>query len=392
MAALFLLLCPAAADTERLAPEVVIAKRPVKIAQLVGETDHERKVPTANRTWSRYKLAGTDLGVSFRHKRRTYLLFGDTIGPPGGDAFAWTTDDNPEDGLELTFLDDGNGTYRPLTIPGISQRDFEVPMEGTSVGGRMYVYHTTNHSETVTMGRSVVAVSEDDGKSFRYLYDLSHQHFINVSVVEVKAQDWKGVPQRRGDGLFLFGSGPYRESEVRLAYQPARQIETASSLRYFTGLDRAGRPVWSGDEAEARPLFALPDVKAGGIGELSVSYNRFLRKWLLLYNSGQPRGILLRTADRPWGPWSEAQVLFEPWQDGGYGHFLHVNWEFRKLDEAHDPGRENEWGGEYGPYQLEHLARGRQGETTIYFTLSTWNPYTVVLMKATLRRQAAPSR
>ena len=152
------------------------------------------------------QLAGTDLGVSFRHKGRTYLLFGDTIGPPGGDAFAWTTDDNPEDGLDLTFLDDGNGTYRPLTIPGISQRDFEVPMEGTSVGGRMYVYHTTNHSETVPMGRSVVAVSEDDGKSFRYLYDLSHQHFINVSVVEVKAQDWKGVPQRRGDGLFLFGS------------------------------------------------------------------------------------------------------------------------------------------------------------------------------------------
>ena len=36
---------------------------------------------------------------------------------------------------------------------------------------------------------------------------------------------------------------------------------------------------------------------------------------------------------------------------------------------------------------LEHLARGRRGETTIYFTMSTWDPYTVVLMKASLQRR-----
>ena len=48
--------------------------------------------------------------------------------------------------------------------------------------------------------------------------------------------------------------------------------------------------------------------------------------------------------------------------------------------------RENEWGGEYGPYQFGRLATGDAASTTIYFTMSTWNPYTVVLMKATLRR------
>jgi hypothetical protein len=33
------------------------------------------------------------------------------------------------------------------------------------------------------------------------------------------------------------------------------------------------------------------------------------------------------------------------------------------------------------------LATGNNSSTTIYFTMSTWNPYTVVLMKATLSKK-----
>ena len=42
-----------------------------------------------------------------------------------------------------------------------------------------------------------------------------------------------------------------------------------------------------------------------------------------------------------------------------------------------------QWGGEYGAYQFEEMATGAGSTTTICFTLSTWNPYAVVLMKAT---------
>jgi hypothetical protein len=65
---------------------------------------------------------------------------------------------------------------------------------------------------------------------------------------------------------------------------------------------------------------------------------------------------------------------------------MHTNWEFEKCDNIHNPGRENEWGGEYGPYQFEHFAVGDDHSTTIYFTMSTWNPYEVVLMKTILRK------
>jgi hypothetical protein len=62
-----------------------------------------------------------------------------------------------------------------------------------------------------------------------------------------------------------------------------------------------------------------------------------------------------------------------------------MGWENRKCDAVHDPGREEGNGDPYGPYQVEDLATGDESSTTIYFTLSTWNPYTVVLMKTTLR-------
>jgi hypothetical protein len=90
-------------------------------------------------------------------------------------------------------------------------------------------------------------------------------------------------------------------------------------------------------------------------------------------------------ADHPWGPWSEPFTIFEPWRDGGYCHFMHTNWEHQNCDNVHDEGREYAWGGEYGPYQFDQMATGGNGETTIYYTMSTWNPYTVVLMKSTLR-------
>ena len=351
-----------------------------KISQLIGDYDHHLQISTLNQTESRYGLISTDLGVPFHHNGKTYILFGDSWGTPEGDAIAYTTDSNPEDGLELTCITDGEGIYKPVTIPGVSQGAFEVPVEGISLGGDMYVYHSTDNSETVVMGRSVLAVSRDDGETFSYLYDVSESHFINVSVVSVDLAEWPGFPEDTGNGLVLFGSGAYRQSDVRLAYQPADQIEAPQSIRFLTGVDQNNIPLWSEEEDDATPLFSQSCV-----GEFSVTYNRFLQKWLMLYNCDAPRGINFRTADDPWGPWSEAQLLFDPWEDNGYCHFMHADWQFSQCDSVHDPGRQNEWGGEYGPYQFEELATGNDSFTTIYFTLSTWNPYTVILMKSTLR-------
>ena len=53
-------------------------------------------------------------------------------------------------------------------------------------------------------------------------------------------------------------------------------------------------------------------------------------------------------------------------------------------DAVADPGRDAEWGGEYGPYLIESLTESHDRGATIRFAMSTWNPYETVLMESEL--------
>ena len=53
-----------------------------------------------------------------------------------------------------------------------------------------------------------------------------------------------------------------------------------------------------------------------------------------------------------------------------------------------DPKRENEWGGEYGPYIMARFTIAKDGGCRIFYTMSTWNPYQVVVMRSDLKVKA----
>jgi hypothetical protein len=91
-------------------------------------------------------------------------------------------------------------------------------------------------------------------------------------------------------------------------------------------------------------------------------------------------------------------VLFDPRADDGYCVFIHdarpgkhcppESPNPRDALISRDRGGADAYGGEYGPYVIDAFTRGEAGrQSTIYFTLSTWNPYQVVLMKASLTRR-----
>lgn len=367
--------------------DIIITQQATKISQLTGDYDRHLNKPTLSQTHTRYRIEGTDLGIPFQDGETTWLLFGDTWGPKSGlhNVIGYTKDETPEDGLKLDFVTDEVGRYQGIMIPGVSTTGaFEVPTGGMVINNEFYIWITTDHSEAVTMGRSVLATATRENMmkaQFSKVYDLSTSKFINVFPVRIKNSDWNFLPPHEGEGLLLFASGSYRKSHVYLAYQPVSGIKSKNSIRYFAGM-KDEKPLWNKNEKDAQPIFRLSDP---GVGELSASYNKFIKKWILMYNHGDPRGINLRTSDTPWGPWSEPQVIFRPWEDGGYCHFIHTDWRFDNCDNVHNPGRENEWGGEYGPYEFSHFATGTDKSTTLYFTMSTWNPYEVVLMKASLQ-------
>jgi Domain of unknown function (DUF4185) len=141
------------------------------------------------------------------------------------------------------------------------------------------------------MGRSVLGVSENDGYEFTPLLSFSRHKFINVSVERAPLDGAQSRALRWPEGtevLWVWGSGRYRGSQDEMR--------------------------WSRNEQDAVPLFC-----AGDIGELSARRNSVFNRYFLTYNSGNPRGIVLRHALEPWGPWSDAITIFDPGWGSGPG-------------------------------------------------------------------------
>ena len=364
--------------------------------------------------------------------------------PVDGDSIAWVaTDADPEQCLQsaappptsitpLTFLTAPDKRYlSPRVQHGsniIPRSGFDVPAAGFSANGNLYAFFTTDSDPNQiapclheTMGRSVLARLDDESQNrFTYLYDVSCRpgiacavpnpglcnfstaspsgsagYFINVSPVIVNNADVPGLPDiadPAGKGLLLWGSGQYRCSNVYLAYVPLNSIESSTRLSWrYAVIDTAGQVHWSGCEADAIPLLN----QAPCIGEFSVAWNPFLHKWLMLYNC--PNAIYYRVADQPWGPWSDQLTLFDPRCDHGYCHLIHSPHccDFQAADCAAGKAKDNLVGdadrtaGPYGPYVISSLTKGDATSTTIYWLMSTWNPYEVVLMKSTLQLDCA---
>jgi hypothetical protein len=75
----------------------------------------------------------------------------------------------------------------------------------------------------------------------------------------------------------------------------------------------------------------------------------------------------------------------------GYEHFMHARQSVVGYDDGlSERGREEEWGGEYGPYLVPSWSsEPSPGVHAIVYTLSSWNPYQVHLMRAVLARPGA---
>ncbi len=360
----------------------------IKVEQLLGEEDKQLHRPTLSRTDSRYGIEGTDLGYSFEHEGRAVFLFGDTVGrlDRALDTIATTDATDPESGVRLDFLKNG-AEYLTIQPPGVSMGAFEVPVTGISLGGTMYVAVSTNHSADRTTDRSVLTKFKPPAgfQPLRVISQLPEGHFVKMSV-HIEPGPTAGLPPG-GPYILIWGTGTYRKSDAYLSIVPAAQFESGQGTRYFTGLDAAGAPGWSEKESDAQAI-----VKNGTMGDVSVTWCKDLGLWLMTYDSRPPApaGIEFSFSRTPWGPWSEPQTIFNAVRDRAAGTFIH-NPNLRPSDGLAGPvigkGRadpEAVHGGAYAPYVVERWTKLQGSELSIYYVLSTWNPYVVVLMKSKL--------
>jgi hypothetical protein len=360
----------------------------IKVEQLLGEEDKQLHQPTLSRTFTLYGIEGTDLGNSLEHGGRVYFLFGDTVGRlrHSLDTIATTDAADPETGVRLDFLKYGND-YLTIQPPGVSMGAFEVPVAGISLVGQMYVVVSTNHSEDRSTDRSILTKFSPPAnfQLLRTISQLPDGHFVKMSL-HVEPGAIAGLPSG-GPFIFVWGTGAYRRSDAYLSIVSVAQFDSGKGTRYFAGLDAGSAPIWSEKESDATPI-----VQNGTMGDLSVTWCKDLGLWLMSYDSRDPapRGILFSYSRTPWGPWSEPQIIFNAMCDGALGKFIH-NPQANPDDGLSGPvigkGQANPravHGGAYAPYVIERWTKVRGSELSIYYVLSTWNPYVVMLMKSRL--------
>lgn len=323
------------------------------LTQVAKLTGHD----SINKTGS-YDIAGQDLGSMFAADGKTWFVFGDTFGQrdaglTGGGGTRWrsntlayTSDADPADGIRFDgYISDDIGWAKELIdskkVDGIEMTT--IPTHGFAANGAMYlaymsVKHWGDPGEWET-NYSAFAKSTDHGQTWTKLAAPrwpGTSNFIQVSVTNV-------------DGaLYFWGVTHGRFGGVQLMKVAEKDVEKQSAYRYLAGVDGDGTPKWSASMTRAKTIVD------GTVGELSVVWNDYLRRWIMTYTDGAGAGALIRESAHPWGPWGDAKTLVS----------------------ARDvPGL-------YAPYMLP--AYTANGGKTIYFTLSKWDPYNVYWYRADL--------
>ena len=336
-------------------------------------------------------MRGTDLGVSFESRGRLYFLFGDSLVMGGGtlsdDSIA-VTDARSADRFQmpsLTWAAGADGSFAPLRVPGASHGSFEVPVEGIHADGKTYVFFVSGwHQGTQSYDNLVLGhFGPDTMRTGQFAFDqaVETNYFLNVSAVKYRGY------------VYLFGAGnPYRRSAVRLARFRPQAIDRPEQWRYLGPAANDDRLAWVEAAENARPIV---DDAPACVGEHSVRRDPRSGYFLMAYNcnsnqGARPRGYYLRTARRPWGPWSQPILIFDASAaDSGYGvtqHFSTVggqNPDDGLAEPDHPHGRDT-FGGEYGPYLIPRFFRWERGRLSIVYAHSSWNPYKVHLMRTVL--------
>lgn len=329
-----------------------------EIAQLTG--------PGAMNDTAAVSVAGTDLGSMTNVGDRTFFFFGDTFGERDPDSIggqgefwrsnvaAWTTDDDPSDGIEFEgWVEDDIGLAAALIegehdANGAGGEVTKIPTYGFAIGETLYVSYMSvmfwGDPGAWDANGSALIVSRDGGESWSPVGGVEwpgDSNFVQVATAEVSegGEEWIyfwSIPSGRFGGVQLM--------RVRATEQA---VEDQSAYSYFAGLD-GDAPRWSGDMADAETIVD------GTIGELSVMWSSYLERWIMTYSDAG--NAYIREGITPWGPWGDPIELVSG----------------------------SDYEGLYSPYLNPRYVS--EGGRRIHFALSLWGPYNVFWFSADLER------
>ncbi|GAC1400102.1 MAG: DUF4185 domain-containing protein [Mycobacterium sp.] len=317
-----------------------------------------------NNTLQRFAVSGTDLGIMWDNGSRQVLMaFGDTSGYCSAPGHQWRYNVlmRSTDGALANTVNVANS---PMWARGISKQVINstrwassetgiIPTAGVSVGGNQYMNFMSIRSWDAngawTTNYSAIAVSPDNGE---------HWGVYPGSVRASRADGVPGARYMQGNENFQQGAflkpGP-GDPYIYSFGTPAGRGGAAFVARVLPSYvpDLTKYQYWNADSntwVPANPAAATP-VIPGPVGEMSAQFNTYLHQYLLMYCNGG-NDVVFRTAPSPQGPWSPEQMIVPSMQFPG---------------------------GIYAPF-LHPWSTGRE----LYFNLSEWNDYNVMLLKTVL--------
>ena len=344
-----------------IAPFSLTPVQTARVARVTGATPPGEGLPNPNHTDLKYQLFGTDLGILWAMSdTKVMIAFGDTYGrgwggagagPPDADwrsnTLALSDDADPAKGLVFTTMtQDKPGHAGELIAARKDGAELTViPTAGVAVGARQYVHFMSVHRWGEPGGWHTnfagLAYSDDEGRTWTRAAEAVWK---NTPVWDDHFQ--QAAFAKSGGYVYLFGTPNGRLGSVYLA-----------RVFYLRLLDKGAYQYWDGRDWQIGREAAAAPVAHGPVGEMSVAYNSFFRRWLMVSLDVNRNAILLRDAPALTGPWSEGTTLVKgadyPALYGGF------------IDPLHNNGKD------------------------LYFTLSQWRPYNVFWMHATLKAEPA---
>ncbi|MGA9490524.1 MAG: DUF4185 domain-containing protein [Mycobacterium sp.] len=330
-----------------------------------------------NNTYQRFGISGADLGIVWDNGNpsndQVLLAFGDTYGDCNVPSQQWrrnTLFRSPDralgDGISVpdgVVGDQSSGS--PEDQPSFSKEIIDslglvasepsvIPTAGIAVGTTQYVNFMSvkqwGNPGRWTTNFSAIATSTDNGQNWAVnlatIRPAALGRVPGVPFVWGNQNFQQGAFMRPGDGyVYSFGTPSGRGGAAHVARVPEGSVLDLTQYEYWN------KPFFgSGSWVRNRPSAATAVIPAP-VSEMSAQYNTYLQKYVVLYCNGS-NNVVIRTAPAPQGPWSAAQVLVTSTQIPG---------------------------GIYAPF-IHPWSSGKD----LYFTLSLWSAYSVMLMHTVL--------
>lgn len=331
-----------------------------------------------NNTLVRFDMSGADLGIMWDNgmtgaDNQVLIAFGDTFGNCNVPGQEWrsntlfrSADRNLADGISVpdpvygnvyagspVTADRPNFSKQIIASLGLAPQEVTViPTTGISVGTTQYVDFMSvaawGNPGSWSTNFSAIAVSNDNGENWTVpRSSIRPSWFFSVPSLLLSPNMFiwgyqnfqQGAFVRKDGYVYAFGTGAGRGGMAFVSRVAEDAITNVWSYEYYSPFG------W----IPACPFCAI-QVIWDATSEMSVAWNDYLNKFIVLYTNAL-NNVVMRTADQPEGPWSDATTL---------------------VTSASMPGL-------YAPF-IHPWSSGPE----LYFNLSLWGPYSVMLMHTTL--------